>query len=688
MQSHGRSKRDKGRQDFRLSSLEGRALLSTTWADGKDNALAYDATNDRTWVAFYDAVAHNLKVTSKTGAGAWTTPQTIVNDASGVGNDDYGNYVSIALDSNKNPGVAYYDAYNADVRFAKYNASTGQFNNSVLVDGYKRTGMYPSLAFAGTGTNAAITYYSASGKSLRMATLNGALNLWTVDILPVDTDANPLDGVLEDIGRYSSLKFNPGTSRWSVAYERTGDLVAGVDGEARYADQALVGWSKTVLKTTEVGGGYTALAFDGNNPGVAYYDAYNGDLIYSERAGSTWTTTTVSATGTTGLYNSLWYKNGKAQIATYRKSGAGSPSLLKFDENTAWGATSLFAGGGSEAKAFEKPSGEVVFSLVAVTSDPGDPLATPAIPASTSYTLQLRSDADAALGTAYGRTNTDTTYTFSRRAKMGAVTFDNKMWVFGGNGGSADLGDMYSSTDGYAWTAQTLTGDAISARSGFGMVTANGKMFIVGGSGNTDVFSSTDGLAWTRKTSSATFLGGLSDYATVAHNGNLYVIGGQTSSGLTNAVWKSTDEGATWSQVSVNTPFNARRGHGAVSYQGELWIAGGVVNASINQAASDLWHSPDNGATWYQVTQGVFSARADMTLSLYDNRMWVVGGVASGVRKNDVYYSTDGITWRSAINPAPFAARSGHSTLEYNGKLWVLAGYDGSPTSQDVWAST
>ena len=166
------------------------------------------------------------------------------------------------------------------------------------------------------------------------------------------------------------------------------------------------------------------------------------------------------------------------------------------------------------------------------------------------------------------------------------------------------------------------------------------------------------------------------------------MIGGQTSSGLTNAVWKSTDEGATWSQVSVNTPFNARRGHGAVSYQGELWIAGGVVNASINQAASDLWHSPDNGATWYQVTQGVFSARADMTLSLYDNRMWVVGGVASGVRKNDVYYSTDGITWRSAINPAPFAARSGHSTLEYNGKLWVLAGYDGSPTSQDVWAST
>jgi len=673
-----------------IESLEGRTLLSSVWENGKESSIAYDSTNDKTWVAYYDAVAKNLKVASRVGSDAWSTPEVIDNNAPGGANNDYGNYVSLTLDNNKKPGVAYYDPWNADLKFAKYNSTTGTFDAAVTVDSYRSTGGYPSLAYAGTGSNAAITYYSFTGKSLRLATLNGSTNTWTVDANPVDTDSDPNDGITEDIGRYSSLKFNPGSGRWSVAYERTGNLAPNaVTGQARYADQTSTSWSKVNVDSTTIGGGYTAMAFNGNDPAFVYYDAYNADLKYARRLLGLWTVTTVSANGSTGLYNSLWFKSGNAQIVTYRKSG--TPSVLKFSDASLglgllWNSSVLLSGGGSEARAFEKPDGHVNYSFASVTSDPGDPNSTPPKPASTTYTLQLRTDTDAALGSSFTQANTDTSGTFSKRAFFGSATFAGKMWVFGGNTGSADLADMYSSTDGNTWTAVTLTGDAISARSGQTMLVSGSTMYIIGGSNNTDVYASTDGIAWTRQTSSASFLSGLSGYSAVALGGNLYVVGGETSAGLTNAVWKSTDGGVTWSSVTQSFPFSARRGFAATTYNSEIWLAGGITNLNINQAASDLWHSPD-GATWYQVTQGTFSARSDLTLNVFDNRLWVIGGVASGTRKNDVYYSTNGMSWTSVLSSAPFAARSNHGALDYNGKLWVLAGVDGQPVTNDVWAA-
>ena len=53
-------------------------------------------------------------------------------------------------------------------------------------------------------------------------------------------------------------------------------------------------------------GKYTTIKLDGlNNPHIAYYDADNGDLIYTKYDGWNWNTTTVDTTGDVGEYASL-----------------------------------------------------------------------------------------------------------------------------------------------------------------------------------------------------------------------------------------------------------------------------------------------------------------------------------------------------------------------------------------------
>src|SRR3989337_1192560 len=45
---------------------------------------------------------------------------------------------------------------------------------------------------------------------------------------------------------------------------------------------------------------------------------------------------------------------------------------------------------------------------------------------------------------------------------------------------------------------------------------------------------------------------------------------------------------------------------------------------------------------------------------------------------NDVYSSSDGITWVLETTVNPFTARYGHSAVVFNSKLWVIGGFTGS----------
>jgi hypothetical protein len=69
---------------------------------------------------------------------------------------------------------------------------------------------------------------------------------------------------------------------------------------------------------------------------------------------------------------------------------------------------------------------------------------------------------------------------------------------------------------------------------------------------------------------------------------------------------------------------------------------------------------------------------------VYDGKMWVMGG-SDGSRKNDVWWSTDGVTWTRATASAGWSARYAHTSVVYDGKMWVMGGYSGT---RDVWRTT
>jgi uncharacterized protein (UPF0333 family) len=118
-----------------------------------------------------------------------------------------------------------------------------------------------------------------------------------------------------------------------------------------------------------------------------------------------------------------------------------------------------------------------------------------------------------------------------------------------------------------------------------------------------------DGATWSMKRGAGA-PAHRSNYSIVAAGGTLYLIGGQTNGTVdappstvnaqnyVNDVWRSTDEGANWTRVSVDTALPARGGHCTGASGNNLYVYGGYDRAGQR---SDLWTSTDNGATWSQL---------------------------------------------------------------------------------------
>jgi hypothetical protein len=290
-------------------------------ANASSSAIAYDGAGNL-HLAYYDEATKNLKYAKRASNGTWGT--TVVVD----GGLFTGQFVSLAIDSNDRPGIAYYDATNADLKYAHFNGSSWVVTT---VDSTHTTGYYPSLQYDHSDTPI-ISYYNKTGSSLKFAVLaSGNWNLSTID------SAN-------DVGRYSSLAANPVTGRWSVAYEDT------THGWFKYADQTKSGWNLTTVdNSTHSGGGYISLVFDpgnSNRPAMSYYDAYNANLKYASFTGSSWVRQVVAAKGTVGLYSNLLIDpdTGASDILYYSKN---SDTVARaVSTRTGWSITQMTTDGG------------------------------------------------------------------------------------------------------------------------------------------------------------------------------------------------------------------------------------------------------------------------------------------------------------------------------------------------------
>ena len=111
-----------------------------------------------------------------------------------------------------------------------------------------------------------------------------------------------------------------------------------------------------------------------------------------------------------------------------------------------------------------------------------------------------------------------------------------------------------------------------------------------GTSGETSLFVSSDkGASWSALGST---LNGVLRGSLVEHGGALYIIGSnKDSSGSKMTVWKSTDNGASWTHALFSSISGTATPNNPVTYGGKLWCASGTSSLSALETADLLQES-------------------------------------------------------------------------------------------------
>lgn len=192
--------------------------------------------------------------------------------------------------------------------------------------------------------------------------------------------------------------------------------------------------------------------------------------------------------------------------------------------------------------------------------------------------------------------------------------------------------------------------------------------------------------------------------------------------------------------LNASNAFSVRDGAQAIFYNDTLWLFGGWHGDSIPTTNNQVWYSVDNGLSFIQGANGLFTRRHTFSVGLLNSKIWIWQGddqytsvqndvytydsvngwvlvtsdkgtngngrqrawwtihkgymySISGSTKTDVVRSSDGITW-SVVATLPTAMQNiiNGSCTSFNGNLYCVGGHfdiGGSPLTMNnkVWIS-
>jgi PKD repeat protein len=272
----------------------------------------------------------------------------------------------------------------------------------------------------------------------------------------------------------------------------------------------------------------------------------------------------------------------------------------------------------------------------------------------------------------------------ARMYQSSVVMPDGNIVLMGGYNGEPTNDVWRSKDEGATWTVVNASA-AWSERFGqSSVVMPDGNIVLMGGYGSSynemnDVWRSTDeGATWTVVNTSAGWAPSYVFNCEVMPDGSIVVI----PSG-TNSVWRSKDEGATWTEVNTNAGWSIRWAPSCVVMpDGSIVLMGGQDSNGIED---DVWRSTDEGATWTEVnTSAGWPARDDFSsVAMPDGSIVLMGGWTSFGQTNNVWRSTDdGATWTEVNTNPGWSARYGMSVVVMPDGSIVLMG---GSANNDVW---
>jgi hypothetical protein len=177
---------------------------------GQYTSLAVNDANIP-FISYYDETNGDLKLKYQTPLHIWAPAMTV--DAGGPLDEDVGWYTSIALDSQGNPHISYYDYTNGDLKYAFWQGSIfpaagGTWNISTLQD-VGDVGRFTSLKIYTPDDSRHLCYYDLTNKDLMYGRYSGGI--W--EFQTVDS--------LGDVGLYCSIDLD-GLGRPAISYYDNG----------------------------------------------------------------------------------------------------------------------------------------------------------------------------------------------------------------------------------------------------------------------------------------------------------------------------------------------------------------------------------------------------------------------------------------------------------------------------------
>ena len=279
-------------------------------------SLAIDST-DGLHVAYYDISGKFLEYAHRNpGESSWT--KTNVHDQ---GNHVIGTSVSIAVDSENRPHIAYQDRHQWDLEYARFDGSEWLVET---LDEYGLTGRYPNIALDDSD-QVHIAYENYSHTRLMSMVIADGLAA-TEKVAQVGTHGYGMGLAVGTSGEIHLSFYNGSDS----------------SGSLQYATKTGSSWtSATVDESSTVTGAHSDIALDGSgNPHISYVDSTNGLLRYAHHDGENWALSTVDPSGNVLGYTSIALDaDGNPRIAYHD----GALRLAEWD-GSSWTLTTQDAG--------------------------------------------------------------------------------------------------------------------------------------------------------------------------------------------------------------------------------------------------------------------------------------------------------------------------------------------------------
>lgn len=309
------------------------------------------------------------------------------------------------------------------------------------------------------------------------------------------------------------------------------------------------------------------------------------------------------------------------------------------------------------------------------------------------------------------------------RSFASSFGFNGYLYVVGGYdssiSGASDTVEFakINVSDGSIGSFDTST-STINAVWGMGLPTSGSYAYVLGGCGSGSPPSSCSSIQsavqnfqiYNNDTGSpASYSSAANTYGTNPNrigasatilNGYIYVAGGCTSStDCTTAVstvsYAAIDaNGAlgSWSNTTAALP--AVRTWGKLETAGgSLYYIGGQDSTATNEQSTVYYATPSSGnvSSWSTATNGLPAARTKFGSAVWNNRLYVVGGLdGSAADTTTVYVSPQlssggNITTAWSTTSSSFnVSRSGLSVVAYANNLYIFGGFDGTNYLSDT----